>query len=284
MTHDGPRSDLTAVVLGRALVGAARFERAAAQHRERWRSFLCGLFSAALDAEELEALTVDLYGIAPGRYGSRSLFDWEAALFERELPPPPARVLVTAAGSGREIRALLERGYAVDALEPVPSMAAACAAVPGVGAVVTGTHRDLIDSVEGLAGAAAALAARRYDAVVVGWGSLTHILSRDEQHRLLAACDRLAPSGPVLVSFFASGEWSGRRPRAFEAGARLGRALATRRGIAAKDVGIGFAWHLGFTHAYAPGEIEELAAGVGRTAVVVTTPYGHAALRPGRSP
>jgi hypothetical protein len=273
-------TDLAATILGHVMVASARLDHAAARNRDRWRVFLYGLASEALSTDELEALTIRLYGHAPNRYTSRTLHDWEAALFARELPAPPASVLVTAAGSGREARVLVERGYKVEALEPVPAMAASCASVPGVGAVWTADHDDLVAAVETRTGPAAALADRRFDAVIVGWGSFTHILTRERQRRLLAACDRLAPSGPVLISFFTRGEGLGRRPRAFEAGARLGRRLAARRGVAPKDQWIGFAWHLGFTYPYTAEEIEGLAAGVGRTADVAMTPYGHAALRP----
>jgi hypothetical protein len=280
MTGGGPKADLTGLILGGGLLAAARLEHAAARGRDRRRAFLNGLVSEALDTAELETLTVRLYERAPGRYGSQLLTDWESAMFAGALPSPPARILVTAAGSGREVRALVERDYEVDALEPVPVMAATCAAIPGVGAVWTATHDDLIDAVERRSGPVAELADQRFDAVIVGWGSFTHVLSREGQRRLLAVCDRLAPRGPILLSFFAQGEGLSRRVRAFEAGARLGRRLAARRGSAPKELQIGFVWHLGFTHAFTPDEIEALAVAVRRTAEVTMTPYGHAVLRP----
>ena len=282
MTSDGTRPSLTALVLGQAVVAAARFEHLAKRGREGSRVFLGSLAGEALAAEELERLTVRLYATAPEDYSSGSLYDWEAALFARELPAPPASVLVTAAGSGREARVLSGQGYAVDALEPVPAMAAACAGVPGIGTVLRATHDDLVGAVEGRGGVAAALAARRYDAVVVGWGSFTHVLGRTRQRRLLAACDRLAPSGPVLISFFARGKRAPPRTRARALGVRVGQALAARRGLEPKGLQIGFAWHLGFTHQYTAEEIDELAAEIGRTAEVGMTPYGHAVLRPSK--
>ncbi len=109
------------------------------RNRERARSFMRGLLTEALSIEELEELTVRLYDRAAGQYSGQSVQDWENAMFDRWLPPAPAHILVTAAGSGREARALIARGHAVDALEPTPGMAATCAAVPGIGMVVRAT-------------------------------------------------------------------------------------------------------------------------------------------------
>lgn len=274
--------DLAAGTVERAVVTTARAEHLCARYRERWRAFLCGLASESLSVDELDALTVRLYALAPGLYGRRSLEAWEAAMFDRALPPAPARVLVTAAGSGREARALIAEGYLVDCLEPVPAMAEACAAVEGIGDVWTASHSDLVTAVEQGGGPAAALADRRFDAIVVGWGSFTHVLSRDRQHRLLAACDRLAPSGPIFVSFFARAQGTSRQTRSLELGSRLGRRLAAGRGLERGDLQIGLAWHLGFTHALTTEEIEALAVALGRTAEIDMSPYGHAVLRPAR--
>lgn len=251
------------------------------RNRERARSFMRGLLTEALSIEELEELTVRLYDRAAGQYSGQSVQDWENAMFDRWLPPAPAHILVTAAGSGREARALIARGHAVDALEPTPGMAATCAAVPGIGMVVRATHKDLVAAVARGGGPATPLAERRYDAVLVGWGSFTHVLSREGQVRLLTACDRLAPSGPILLSFFARGRDGRRRVRAFAAGTRLGRRVGASRGTTSKALEIDLIWHLGFTHACAADEIAELAASMGRVAETTITPYGHAVLRPG---
>src|SRR5438874_1613250 len=66
----------------------------------------------------------DLMYSRSGDYDPRSsdfldfLFPWEKETIERFFPAPPARVLVGAAGSGREAFALSERGYEVVAFEP----------------------------------------------------------------------------------------------------------------------------------------------------------------------
>jgi hypothetical protein len=270
-------------ILGNLTLAAVRADRAFMLGRERGRSFLRGLATEALTADELENVMVRFYTRGPRRFSGSALKDWESLMLDRWLPKPPARVLVTAAGSGREARALIARGYAVDALEPVPGMAAACAAVPGIGVVVQATHEDLARAVGGGGGPAAPLSDRRYDAVLVGWGSFPHVLSRDGQLRLLATCDRLTPSGPILLSFFARVRTPDERLRAFGAGVSVGRRLAASRGGMPKEFDIGFAWNVGFTHPSTADEIGVLASSLDRVAETVLTPYGHAVLRPTRS-
>ena len=51
------------------------------------------------------------------------LFPWEESVVERFFPRPPARVLVGAAGAGREAFALARLGYEVVAFEPAPGLA-----------------------------------------------------------------------------------------------------------------------------------------------------------------
>jgi len=261
---------------------SARADLAAGRARERWRSFMQGLLTQALSAPELEALTVRFYAVGPTTFAGSSTYPWEERMFDEWLPSPPAHVLVTAAGSGREARALLARDYTVDALEPVPAMAAACAAVPGIGEVAQATHEDLIRAVDGDRGPAVALARRRYDAVLLGWGAFTHVLSSTGQARLLGACDRLAPTGPILLSFFARGGGPRRSSRAARTGAALGHRLATDRRVLELDLDVGLAWNLGFTHACSEGEIRALGERLGRTTEWVAEPYGHAVLRSGQ--
>jgi hypothetical protein len=270
-------------LLERVALASARVDLAATRQRERWRAFMRGLLTEALDTGELEALTVRLYEHGPSSFAGSSTQPWEEKMFDEWLPAPPARVLVTAAGSGREARALIARGYAVDALEPVPGMAAACAAVPGIGAVVQATHEDLARAVAGGGGPAAPLGDRRYDAVLVGWGSFTHVLSRHGQESLLRACDRLAPSGPILLSFFARHGGPASRSAALRAGTALGRRVAAQRRLPARDLEVGLAWNLGFTHALTEDEIAALAEGLRRRSEMVAEPYGHAVMRPGHT-
>jgi hypothetical protein len=48
----------------------------------------------------------------------------------------------------------------------------------------------------------AARARAPYDLVVLGWGSITHVLEEDDRLALLESVRALAPSAPVITSFF----------------------------------------------------------------------------------
>ena len=49
------------------------------------------------------------------------MFEWEEKWFSSDLPPPPARILLGGAGSGREIRHLARHEYRIVAFDPVHS-------------------------------------------------------------------------------------------------------------------------------------------------------------------
>jgi hypothetical protein len=119
----------------------------------------------------------------------RPLFPWEVEWFDALLPPPPARILVAGAGAGAEVVALRARGYAVAATEPVERLARQCAEV-GARPVWPLDHEAL-----------GTLAGERFDAVLLGWGSLTHVLTPAGRQRTLEAAAALT-SGPILASFW----------------------------------------------------------------------------------
>jgi hypothetical protein len=165
---------------------------------------------AVAPAGVLEAYSDLAYG-AQSTYQSdqattgMGLFGWE----ERALaafPPVPARVLVGAAGGGREAFALAARGYAVTAFEPSPLLARSMAdraARDGGVAAFRARYSDL--PILGPARIGEASLDLRggppFDAGILGWASLSHLATdraRLETLRWFAAL----VAGPVLVSFF----------------------------------------------------------------------------------
>lgn len=276
-------------LIERATLAAARLDRALQRSRLAGTRALGALLANALEADEMSALTIALYGLYPVRASAAGLDDWESDWYADCLPPAPARLLVTAAGTGREVVALRAMGYAVDAFEPAPGQAAMIAHGPG-DLVLDATYDDLVRAARGDASSPAAeIVARRYDAVILGWGSFTHLLERRQQVEVLAACDAVCPAGPILASFWGPAG-AAPRSRAQDFGGRLGRGLARlRRSRApARSAGrlageVGFAFNVGFTRRFSREELVSLAAEAGREVTLFgLRPYAHATLTPAR--
>lgn len=230
-----------------------------------------GIFCECLNSDEKSRLTVKIYDFYPGYMEvGDSLYAAEEAWFGQQLPAPPCHVLVGACGTGREAIALAARGYRVDAFEPAPAFVAESRRrLSGRAPVAQLSYEDLSSLVlDGLPAAAGCELALDYGAVVLGCGSLTHVLEPIEQHRLLAALVRLCPRGPILASFFCSGDSLGAGPpegRAVRLGRRIGRAFArVRRMPPASVEQVSYRAHSGFTYTFTEREIEALGAAVGR--------------------
>lgn len=256
------------------MVPALAYLRASAAMRrflDRGERLAGGFLSAALTPDEKSELGIRLYDASPLHRGV-GLFDWERAWLARRLPPAPARVLVGACGAGREVLALVDAGYAVDAFEPARALCDLAGERAAARArVLRFRYQELSAAVlDGADGPAAALAHERYDAVLLGWGSLTHVLDAGERARLLSALDRLCPRGPILASFWCDDALRAAPVvgRAERWGRASGRALARLRRLAiAPAPRESFIIGGGFAYRFTAGEIAALARAVGRDAV-----------------
>jgi hypothetical protein len=188
--------------------------------------FAINFASEALTEDEKSGLTIRLYGSSTTWLRS-DLFAWERSWYERRLPARPARVLVGACGAGREPLALLDAGYSVDGFEPAPALVAVCRErLAGRARVFAFRYQDLSACVlDHRRDSGYEVASERYDAVLIGWGSLSHLGSAAERERLLRALDRLCPSGPILASFWRADEPSPFATIPYGRAARLGRVL-----------------------------------------------------------
>ena len=134
------------------------------------------------------------------------LFPWEARAIGRHFPPPPAHVLIGAAGGGREALALVERGYRVTAFEPSKPLAASMreriSRATQLAAFV-GRYQDLpfVTSLDASPERVDLRTWAPFDAVILGWASLSHLRADVE---CVAALRELAAltNGPLLVSYF----------------------------------------------------------------------------------
>lgn len=151
----------------------------------------------AADVADAEALTARTYArtahYREDWHRDLGLFDFEEAALADFFPAPPASILVHGAGGGREVAALLERGYRVTAADPVPGLVESAMRAFGDRAVFVGAGLVSDEAPPELAGP--------FDGVVVGWGAFGHLLTAELRvealRRLRAAC----PDGPVLVSW-----------------------------------------------------------------------------------
>ncbi len=200
---------------------------------------------------------------------NRNLFDWERDVVDEFFPPPPARILVGAAGGGREMAALADMDFDVAGFEPGPRLAELATSTVSSARLLAIEPASFEDVVEGCA-SIERLAP--YDAVVIGWGSMSHLGSAEVRHRLLAKMRYLCPKGPVLLS------WVHDRPGEIEL--RLRRALA-RLGVPTREEHEGYSFIGGFSRSYSHEEIFGLANDAGfRVLHYSETQYPHAVLQP----
>lgn len=251
---------------------------------------LWGFLAVALSAEEKSRLGVRRYD-ASDEWRESPRYDWEDAWLARALPPPPAHVLVGAAGAGREVASLLSCGYAVTALEPSRALAGLCRARSAAAGVVIGRYEDLV-------GGAACLrdrlgedarplvdawtGERPFDAVLMGLGSVSHLLDGGPRAAVMSALAAMCPRGPILASAVAlpreraarsqEGAPSEQTPRFVGGrGARVGRAVArpirAARGLAALDGSEVVFGGLGFVKLLTRGELRAIGEGIRRETV-----------------
>ncbi len=251
----------------------SRGERTTLRALNAVRSVANGFFPPVLSAREKALMSAKLYDDAP-QFRGGELFAWEKRWFARDLPAAPAHLLVGGCGGGRELAALLRAGYTIDAFDPAPSMIDYCRhhhPHPNLN-LYTGGYEELADLVlNGESHALAPCAEPMYDAVLLGWGSFTHLTSRAEQVRCLRAMDVLCPAGAIFLSFWCKGYPGSPRlgkGRSFAFGRHLGCAVRVWRGIDSEEElheGECFLPGLGFGYIFTEAEIEGLAHSVERT-------------------
>ena len=220
--------------------------------------------SAALRTPDGDSSYVD------DEWNLSGLQPWEAEFVSEDLQGS-RRVVVTGAGGGREVLALLEAGFDAVGYEPHPQLAATGARFLerrgyGDGRLRRSGRDAFPEDVESC------------DAVLVGWGS--YMLTPGSRRRiafLRAARERVTEGAPILLSFFV-------RPddRRF---LRIVRTTANvlRRARREEPVELGDVLDAHYVHYFTREEVErELAAAGFRLTAFETAPYGHAVGRAAR--
>lgn len=179
-----------------ARVRALRAALESARYMERASAWLVDRVRAAAGPEDASDLTAWRYARSrhylADWHREFGLFDFEARAIDRFFPAPPAHLLVHAAGSGREVHALLGRGYRVTAAEPVAAFAAAAREDFGtrVRVVLAALESPVSDALAG-----------PFAGILVGWSAYGHLLESDTRVRVLRSLREACPDGPILVSW-----------------------------------------------------------------------------------
>jgi hypothetical protein len=233
----------------------------------------------------IQAYSTGSIGYAERRYNrEKGLSVWEKELLEASPCPPPGRVALMAAGGGREMVALNQRGYSVTAFEPSPALrrAAENLASELSGATVhDASYADLVAFAEGKASTVLERLDLSADLVWLGWGSFTHLTEPSEQLAVLRAIRHIWPAAPVALSFFLLGP-NFENPAAPSVRVRSAlRATFQKLGGAVPPAGLYFNTQEGFSYSFDKAEVERLFAEAGyRAEVFREEPFPNALLLP----
>jgi hypothetical protein len=135
---------------------------------------------------------------------SRGLFPWEQQLFRHPYFPRTGSVLIPAAGGGRELSWFLERGYDAVGFDPAPSLVHSWNLSHPAHPMSAASYAELRQMLASQSGPLAALSERSFDAIVLGWGSLSHLLEEEERRELFLGLRRRYPKAVVALSFLSS--------------------------------------------------------------------------------
>jgi hypothetical protein len=237
-----------------------------------------GLWLGALDREQLgridethydtlvERNAVATFHYSDDHWNTSGLSEWETAMVRQGFPPG-ARVVVTGAGGGREVLALLELGFDATGYEPHPGLVAS-----GGELLASGGHPGRLRLMERDAFPAHA---EPLEALLVGWGS--YMLTPGSARRVAfmrGARERMEAGTPVVLSFFV------RSPAERDYARLAAAANVVRRLRRLERAEVGDALRPNFVHHFTR---DELAAELARAGFSLEhyeeRPYGHALAR-----
>ncbi|MFT3914550.1 MAG: hypothetical protein QM704_10665 [Anaeromyxobacteraceae bacterium] len=247
------------------------------------------LLLAWIPPEDRAALTALVYAkqsayLPGGAHFQGGLFGWERRALDAPPFPSSGRVLVGAAGAGREVRALVDRGFSVVAFDPCAPFADAARtlATDDRATFVQASYEDLVRAVEGRGGPLDFLRANPpFDMVILGWGSFSHVMPAASRLALLRALRALAPRAPVLISFALEPEPGTAPPGKGRVRGTLQRLFAALDAPGVSEVGDHFLSNGGFFSFLKQDALIKLAWDAGYEIVrFEEQPYAHAVLAP----
>lgn len=228
-----------------------------------------GFWLGCLSVEDLNAVTADHYfqsqECTSQEHNLRGLFNWETSVLGRYFRPG-SRILVGAAGGGREVLALRRAGFQAEGFECNPILLQAGNGVferLGEPDRLTPCAVDQVPPGPGV-----------YDGLIVGWAGYTHIPTRARRVAFLQGLRRRAlPGAPVLLSFFTRSQGS-RYETCVHRMAKLCHILLRGR-KEAPDLGDHLSWS--YSHFFTREEVEgEMRAGGFQLVHFSELDYSHA--------
>ncbi len=191
---------------------ARRFRTKCFEHADRWLNRFVTLLNAihegfwlgSLSTDDLNAVTAKHFDesqhYASAAHNLSGFTEWETPVLDSHFRRG-SRILVAAAGAGREVLALRKTGFEADGFE---------CSLPLVHASRTifdqlGERGYVIPCAPDSVPRGAAI----YDGLIVGWSAYTHIPTKLRRIAFLEALrERALPDSPLLVSFFTRGSCS----------------------------------------------------------------------------
>jgi len=158
-----------------------------------------GIWLGLLREESLQSVTADGYK-AGGVFGTeqhnrRGLFAWERDAVAKFFPPR-SRILIAAAGGGREALAMLAEGFEVVAFDPDQTLIEQCRRR------LSADEAKRLSLLTAQANAVPAIPNANFEAGIVGWGAFGHMTSERVRTQFLPAfSELLKPGAPALISF-----------------------------------------------------------------------------------
>jgi hypothetical protein len=158
-----------------------------------------GFWLGCLSADDLNAVTAEHFAnsrfFSSTEHSLSGLFNWEKSALDRYFRQG-SRIMVAAAGAGRQILALRKLGFDAEGFECSPALRRASERIfqqEGESKRVIACDPDSVPPGPAI-----------YDGVIVGWTAYTHIPTKLRRVAFLRALrGRALPNSPVLVSFFA---------------------------------------------------------------------------------
>jgi hypothetical protein len=188
------------------MLPARKFRIKCFDHADRWFKRVVGVMTAVhegvwlgcLSADDLNAVTAKHFDesqfYASNAHNLSGFSDWEPPLLDRYFRRE-SRILVAAAGAGREILALRKVGFDAEGFEcslPLVRASQEIFGQLGESKYVTYCPPDTVPSGPPV-----------YDGLIVGWSAYTHIPTRLRRVAFLQALrQRALPQSPLLISFF----------------------------------------------------------------------------------